>query len=77
MVDSLEYEDISEPEEIAEPVSQGVEGRVAPPLGWPPAFDSHFHLDRKRRDLGLHSRSTLHDIQPVVGPAPIGKGVEV
>ena len=77
MVDSLEYEDVSELEEIVEPVAQGVEGGEAAPLGLPTAFDSHFHLDRTRRDLELHSRSTLQDIQQVVGPASSGKEVEV
>ena len=50
-------------------------GEEAPLRELPPAFDSHFHLDRTRKTIGLHNRTTIRDLQRVVGPAPCEKEV--
>ena len=63
------------PEQTYQEVSE--EGREAPLRELPPAFDSHFHLDRTRKTLGLHNRTTIRDLQRIIGPAPREKEVAV
>ena len=46
-------------------------------VGRRPYGNSHFHLDRTRKTLGLHNRTTIRDLQRIIGPAPREKEVAV